>query len=80
LINKSHYYVDDWEDTRFRNVKAALRNANKATALDMREYRYNRDVIQQTVMQCMASMGLDAVTYPTGNIPAASSRRRSSPT
>jgi Asp-tRNA(Asn)/Glu-tRNA(Gln) amidotransferase A subunit family amidase len=27
-------------------------------------------MIQQSVMQCMVSMGLDAVTYPTGNIPA----------
>jgi Asp-tRNA(Asn)/Glu-tRNA(Gln) amidotransferase A subunit family amidase len=70
LINKSKYYTDDWEDTRFRDVKGTLQNANKATALDMREYKFNRIGIQQTVMQCMASFGLDAVTYPTGNIPA----------
>ncbi len=70
LINKSRYYIDEWEDTRFRNVKGTLENANKATALNMVEYKSNRVSIQQTVMQCMASMGLDAVTYPTGNIPA----------
>src|SRR5581483_2405255 len=57
--------------TRFRDVKASLQNANKALTLDMRDYKSNRVAVQQTVMQCMASLGLDAVTYPTGNIPAA---------
>src|SRR5207247_5450537 len=38
--------------------------------LNMLEYKFNRVGIQQTVMQCMATLGLDAVTYPTGNIPA----------
>src|SRR4029077_20783770 len=33
-------------------------------------YKFNRVAIQQTVMQCMAMLGIDAVTYPTGNIPA----------
>jgi amidase len=70
LIRLSHYYVDDWEDTRFRNVRSSLESANKINALDMREHNAHRTAIQQTVMQCMAKLGLDAVTYPTGNIPA----------
>jgi len=72
LINKSRYYVDTFgRDTRFRDVKAALQDANKAMTLDVRDRDANRVGIQQTVMQCMASLGLDAVTYPSGNVPAA---------
>jgi Asp-tRNA(Asn)/Glu-tRNA(Gln) amidotransferase A subunit family amidase len=71
LIDKSRYYkVTFGRDTRFRDVKDSLLNANKALTLDMRDYKSNRVAIQQTVMQCMAKLGLDAVTYPTGNIPA----------
>jgi Asp-tRNA(Asn)/Glu-tRNA(Gln) amidotransferase A subunit family amidase len=45
--------------------------ADKATALDLRDRDASRIAIQQTVMQCMAMLKLDAVTYPTGNIPPA---------
>src|SRR5262249_27324842 len=38
---------------------------------DLRERDASRAAIQQTVMQCMASLKLDAVTYPTGNVPPA---------
>jgi Asp-tRNA(Asn)/Glu-tRNA(Gln) amidotransferase A subunit family amidase len=69
LINKSHYYNDAFEDTRFRDVKSTLENANNAKTLDLRDYKFNRVAVQQTVMQCMAVLGVDAVTYPTGNIP-----------
>jgi amidase len=72
LINKSRYYVDTFgRDTRFRDVKAVLQEANKAMTLDVRDRDANRLGIQQTVMQCMASLNLDAVTYPSGNVPAA---------
>jgi len=70
LINKSRYYNDAFVETRFRDVRTTLMNANKAQALDMREYKFNRVAVQQTIMQCMASLGVDAVAYPTGNIPA----------
>jgi amidase len=36
----------------------------------VRDRDANRAAIQQTVMQCMATLNLDAVTYPTGNVPA----------
>jgi Asp-tRNA(Asn)/Glu-tRNA(Gln) amidotransferase A subunit family amidase len=68
LINKSRYYKDVF-NTRFSDKKATLESANKAMTLDLRYRNANRLAIQQTVMQCMASMQLDAVTYPTGNIP-----------
>ena len=72
LINKSRYYVDAFgRDTRFRDVKSTLQEFNKPTTLDTRDRDANRAAIQQTVMQCMASLKLDAVTYPTGNVPAA---------
>jgi amidase len=72
LIAKSRYYVDTFgRDTRFRDVKAVLEEANRASTLDLRDRDANRAGIQQTVMQCMASLNLDAVTYPTGNVPAA---------
>jgi amidase len=72
LINKSRYYVDTFgRDTRFRDVKSTLQNANKPSTLDVRDRDANRSAIQQTVMQCMATLNLDAVTYPTGNVPAA---------
>ena len=72
LINKSRYYKDTFgRDTRFRDVRAVLVDANKATTLDLRDRDASRFAIQQTVMQCMAMQGLDAVTYPTGNIPPA---------
>src|SRR5262249_36861886 len=48
-----------------------LEDANKAMTLDLRERDASRAAIQQTVMQCMASLKLDAVTYPTGNVPPA---------
>ena len=70
LINKSHYYAaPDKLNARFANKKATLENANKAMTLDLRLRNANRLAIQQTVMQCMAVLGVDAVTYPTGNIP-----------
>ena len=70
LINNSRYYRDVFMDTRSRDKKAILENTNKAMTLDVRYRNANRIAIQQTVMQCMAVLKLDAVTYPTGNIPA----------
>jgi amidase len=69
LINKSRYYKDVFMDTRSRDKKAILENTNKAMTLDVRYRNANRIAVQQTVMQCMAQLHLDAVAYPTGNIP-----------
>jgi Asp-tRNA(Asn)/Glu-tRNA(Gln) amidotransferase A subunit family amidase len=71
LINKSTYYKDTWEDTRFRDVESVLKRTNEAQTLNPQERNSARLGIQQTVMQCMAMLDLDAVTYPTGNIPPA---------
>jgi Asp-tRNA(Asn)/Glu-tRNA(Gln) amidotransferase A subunit family amidase len=71
LINNSNFYVDDWEDTRFRDVKSSLENMDRETTFDMRERMFDRFAIQQIVIQCMMTLGLDALAYPTGNIPPA---------
>jgi amidase len=72
LINKSRYYADTFgRDTRFRDVKAVLQETDKAMTLDLRDRDFARQAIQQTVMQCLAMLNLNAVTYPTGNIPPA---------
>jgi Asp-tRNA(Asn)/Glu-tRNA(Gln) amidotransferase A subunit family amidase len=72
LISKSRFYKDEFgRDTRFRDVKSVLEQTDKAQTLDLEARNFNRIGIQQTVMQCMAMLGLDAVTYPTGNVPPA---------
>jgi Asp-tRNA(Asn)/Glu-tRNA(Gln) amidotransferase A subunit family amidase len=72
LINKSRYYKDvSGRDTRFRDVKAVLEDVNRAEVLDLQARDFMRFAIQQTVMQGMAILGLDAVTYPTGSVPPA---------
>jgi hypothetical protein len=71
LINNSNFYVDDWADTRFRDVKSSLENMDSELTFDMRERMFDRFAIQQIVIQCMMTLGLDALAYPTGNIPPA---------
>ena len=72
LINKSRYYKDMFgRDTRFRDVRSVLQDFNKPMTLDLQERDFSRLAFQQIVMQCMASLNLDAIAYPTGNIPAA---------
>jgi Asp-tRNA(Asn)/Glu-tRNA(Gln) amidotransferase A subunit family amidase len=71
LIMRSRFYTDTFgRDTRFRDVKSVLEKANRSSTLDCRTRDFTRFALQQTVMQSMASLGLDAVVYPTGNIPA----------
>jgi Asp-tRNA(Asn)/Glu-tRNA(Gln) amidotransferase A subunit family amidase len=70
LIRTSRFYRDEWgRDTRFRDVKAVLEQTDAARTLDLQARSFHRLGVQQVVMQCMAMLGLDAVVYPTGNIP-----------
>ena len=72
LINKSHYYNDFTKfNARFSDKKIGLERDNKPLSLDEHYRNANRIALQQTVMQCMAVLKLDAITYPTGNIPPA---------
>jgi Asp-tRNA(Asn)/Glu-tRNA(Gln) amidotransferase A subunit family amidase len=71
LIEKANFYQDDVVNNRFRDVRATLERDDNARMLDMRERLFDRFAIQQIVVQCMSSLGIDALTYPTGNIPPA---------
>jgi Asp-tRNA(Asn)/Glu-tRNA(Gln) amidotransferase A subunit family amidase len=69
LINKARFtaFVPG---TRLQDTEAALVARNRPTNFDMRDRILALFSIQQMVMQCMASQHLDAVTYPTSNLPA----------
>ena len=69
LIEKSNFYMAE-PGTRFTDKRGSLENNNAATTLDLRDTLANRFALQQIVLECMAEQQLDAVTYPTGNIPA----------
>jgi Asp-tRNA(Asn)/Glu-tRNA(Gln) amidotransferase A subunit family amidase len=68
LIAKSTFYDDD--NGAFMDKKQMLENTNKDMVLDVSKRVQVRYALQQVAMQCMAEMKLDALTYPTGNIPA----------
>ena len=70
LIAKSRFYVDEFgRNTRFRDVKGVLEQTNKATTFNVQQRDANRFAIQQMVLHCMRAQNLDALMYPTGNIP-----------
>jgi Asp-tRNA(Asn)/Glu-tRNA(Gln) amidotransferase A subunit family amidase len=71
LIVKSVFFEDVRSDSGFSDKKRGLVNANGAATLDIGNRLQNRFALQQITLQCMAMLDLDAVTYPTSNIPAA---------
>jgi Asp-tRNA(Asn)/Glu-tRNA(Gln) amidotransferase A subunit family amidase len=70
LINKSTFYTDVRIGTGFSNKKQSLQSKYDDKNLDMAQRMQTRFALQQIVMQCMVEQSLDAVTYPTGNVPA----------
>jgi len=70
LIAKSRFFTDIRPDAGFVDRKALLEEIDSAVTLDMANVFENRFATQQIVLQCMARLGLDAVTFPTGNTPA----------
>ena len=70
LINKSKFFSDVREGTGFNDKKKGLETKFKDQTLDLKARLQSRFALQQIVLQCMALQNLDAVTYPTGNIPA----------
>jgi len=67
LIAKSSFYEPA---VGYQDKKATLVDRNKETTLDVGARVLMRDAMRQLVMQCMGEQNLDALTYPTGNIPA----------
>lgn len=68
LINKANFYRDSGTTSA---KKASLETQNKPMVLDSALRMQRRFAIQQMVLACMAELNLDAVVYPTGNIPSA---------
>jgi Asp-tRNA(Asn)/Glu-tRNA(Gln) amidotransferase A subunit family amidase len=69
LIEKANFFTDIRPGSRFADKKAELEQANAALTLDLRDRMYFRSAVQQIVLQCMATIGVDVLVYPTGNIP-----------
>ena len=70
LINKSRFFTDIRPGSGFSDKKAALQTKFDDKTLDMSNRMQTRFALQQIVLQCMAQQNLQAVTYPTGNVPA----------
>jgi Asp-tRNA(Asn)/Glu-tRNA(Gln) amidotransferase A subunit family amidase len=70
LINKSTFYTDVRNSSGFNDKKKGLQTKFDDKTLDMSNYIQTRFALQQIGLQCMAEQKLDAVTYPTGNVPA----------
>jgi Asp-tRNA(Asn)/Glu-tRNA(Gln) amidotransferase A subunit family amidase len=67
LIQKANF----WNDPVIPNQKASLTNSAQAKTLASASTLQTRFTLQTVVFDCFARMGLDAVVYPTGNIPPA---------
>jgi amidase len=79
LIDKSKFFVAP-EGSGYMDKKQMLINTNKEQTLDIGIRLQNRFAFQQVVLQCMATLNVDALTYPTGNIPAPKLGRPNEPT
>lgn len=67
MINKANFY----DDPTFPDRKRIRENAEKAMELNMADRLERRFSIQQSMLQCMQEMQLDAITYPTSTLPPA---------
>jgi Asp-tRNA(Asn)/Glu-tRNA(Gln) amidotransferase A subunit family amidase len=63
------FYADVREDSGYSDKKKGLQNKYNDKTLDLSNRLATRFALQQIALQCMAMQNLDAVTYPTGNIP-----------
>jgi amidase len=70
LIEKSVFYTDIRAGSGFSDKRSSLVSKQKDLTLDVGNKLRTRFALQQIVLQCMAELNLDAVTYPTGNVPA----------
>ncbi|HIC52499.1 MAG TPA: amidase, partial [Gemmatimonadetes bacterium] len=67
LIEKANF----WDDPIIRNRKEGLQNADTAKTLATARALQDRFTVQTVVLQVFAELDLDAVIYPTGNVPPA---------
>ena len=67
LIEKANF----WEDPAMPNRRQSLVNADTALTLATGSTLQTRFTLQTVVFQCFGELELDAVVYPTGNVPPA---------
>ncbi|MBI4468833.1 MAG: amidase [Acidobacteria bacterium] len=67
LINKANF----WTDPIIQNRKSNLQNTDNALTLATSATLQNRFALQTVVLACFEDLDLDAVVYPTGNVPPA---------
>ncbi len=65
LIETGTFFDDD----RFGDRKRSLERNNKDTDLDTRDRLHRRYAVRHIVQHAMADLQLDAILYPTNNIP-----------
>lgn len=62
-------YSSFHQDPTFPDRKRARENVEKVTEYNMAERLLRRFSVQQLMLQCMAEQKLDALVYPTSNLP-----------
>jgi Asp-tRNA(Asn)/Glu-tRNA(Gln) amidotransferase A subunit family amidase len=67
LVEKANF----WTDPNIPNRKAGLEDADEDMTFATASTLQTRFTLQTIVFDCFAKMDLDAVVYPTGNIPPA---------
>jgi amidase len=67
LVEKANF----WEDPIIENRKEGLQRADSATTLATAAALQTRFAVQTIVLQTFAELELDAVVYPSGNVPPA---------
>ncbi|MDB5987254.1 MAG: amidase [Nevskia sp.] len=67
LVNKANYF----NDPKFASQKTARETADKPMQLNMADRMLRRFAVQQMILQCMQEQNLDALAYPTSNLPPA---------
>jgi Asp-tRNA(Asn)/Glu-tRNA(Gln) amidotransferase A subunit family amidase len=67
LINNSNF----WTDPVIQNQKSSLESTDRQRTLASAAALQTRFTLQTVVFNCFAQKDLDAVVYPTGNIPPA---------
>jgi amidase len=70
LIANSRFFGDVRAGSGFSDKRENLANRLKDATLDLARRQQFRFAVQQIVLQCMAEQKLDALVYPTGNVPA----------
>jgi amidase len=65
LITKAQFH----RDPQFPDRRLARQQQEQEKSLDLSNRMLQRFAVQQTVLQCMALQGIDALVYPTSNLP-----------